>query len=139
MQVRRAVADDVQAIRECDVYAHSNRDRVRFIVASVAQERCLIATGEGRVLGYVVLTHDFFGHGFISVVVVSPAHRRTGVGLKLLSAAEAVCRSPKLFTSANLSNLPSQKLILKAGFQRSGVIENLDEDDPELIYVKFIR
>jgi hypothetical protein len=29
-----------------------------------------------------------------------------------------------------------QRLLLQAGFEPSGVIENLDEGDPELVYVK---
>lgn len=139
MQVRKAFPDDIPAIRECDVYAGSNRERAEFIATSVEQQRCFVATDDGRVLGYVVLAHDFFEHGFVSLVVVSPMHRRKGVGLQLLSAAEAACKTPKLFTSTNHSNLASQQLILKAGFQRSGVVENLDDDDPELVYVKFLR
>jgi hypothetical protein len=42
----------------------------------------------------------------------------------------------KLFTSTNLSNLPMQGIMSKLGYRPSGVIENLDPGDPELIYFK---
>ena len=42
----------------------------------------------------------------------------------------------KLFTSTNLSNKPMQLLLAKLGYTLSGYIENLDPDDPELVYFK---
>lgn len=64
---------------------------------------------------------------------------RRGVGLRLLAAAMAACRTAKLFTSTNQSNLAAQRLFAGAGFVRSGHIEHLDEGDPELLYVSFLR
>lgn len=122
----------------CDAYARSNTGRVSLVAAAVGQRQCTVAVEDGRVVGYVVLTHDFFGNGFVSLVVVSPAHQRKGVALRLFAAAEAACRTPKLFTSTNSSNLASQRLISKAGFLCSGLIENLDAHDPELVYFKFV-
>jgi len=52
---------------------------------------------------------------------------------------ESICRTPKLFTSTNLSNLPMQSLLAKLGYKLCGVIHHLDEGDPELVYVKFLR
>jgi len=48
-------------------------------------------------------------------------------------------RKPKrrAFTSTNASNEPMQKLLGKFGFIESGHVENLDEGDPEIIFVKF--
>ena len=48
----------------------------------------------------------------------------------------SLCRTPKLFTSINLSNLGMQSLLAKSGYELSGVIHNLDEGDPELVYLK---
>lgn len=138
VRVGQAVPADVQAMLACDVYAQSDAGRRGFIAVAVEKRQCLVATEDGHVIGYVVLTHDFFENGFVSLVVVSPTHQRKGVGLRLLAAAEAACKTPKLFTSTNSSNLASQKLISKAGFVRSGLIENLDAHDPELIYFKRI-
>ena len=44
----------------------------------------------------------------------------------------------KLFTSTNQSNLGMQALLVRLGYEPSGIVHNLDEDDPELIYVKRI-
>jgi hypothetical protein len=42
----------------------------------------------------------------------------------------------KLFTSTNASNERMQRLCERLGYVRSGPIEHLDEDDPELVYFK---
>jgi hypothetical protein len=52
---------------------------------------------------------------------------------------EAVAVTPKLFTSTNESNIPMQQLCERLGYARSGLIENLDEGDPEIIYFKSNR
>ena len=52
---------------------------------------------------------------------------------------ETVCQTEKIFTSTNLSNFPMQALLAKLGYKLSGVIHNLDEDDPELVYCKALH
>ena len=42
----------------------------------------------------------------------------------------------KLFTSTNQSNAAMHAFCAAAGFVRSGVIENLDDGDPEIVYFK---
>lgn len=137
--IRQAMPDDVHALVELDAYATAHASRRVFIYDAVVRQQCLVAVDAGVCAGYLVLTHDFFDHGFVALVVVSPAHQRQGVALRLLAAAEAACKTPKLFASTNASNTASQALMTKAGFVPSGQIENLDEGDPERIYVKFIR
>ncbi|MBV6662050.1 GNAT family N-acetyltransferase [Pseudomonas yamanorum] len=136
---REATFEDVSAMVELDAYAKSNVSRGELIREAVERRQCLVAVESGSVVGYLVLIHGFFGNGFVSLVVVSPEHQRKGIALLLLVAAESLCKTDKLFTSTNSSNVASQQLISKAGFLRSGVIENLDEGDPELVYFKFVR
>lgn len=136
---RVALAGDVEAMLACDTYAQSNPGRGDALRAATGKGQCLLALHAGQVAGYVLLHHDFFEHGFVPLVVVSPARQRRGVGLRLLAAAAAACRTAKLFTSTNQSNLAAQRLFAGAGFVRSGQIEHLDEGDPELVYVKFLR
>jgi ribosomal protein S18 acetylase RimI-like enzyme len=58
-----------------------------------------------------------------------------GVASALLREIRAHCRTDKLFTSANTSNVAAQSLFKAAGFSRSGVIENLAVGDPELVFM----
>ncbi|WP_226474963.1 GNAT family N-acetyltransferase [Pseudomonas sp. MWU16-30323] len=136
---REAKLEDLSDLVELDAFAKSNVSRGELIREAVEKGQCLVAVDAGSVVGYLVLTHDFFGNGFVSLVVISPAHQRKGIALLLLVAAESACKTNKLFTSTNRSNVASQQLMSKAGFLRSGVIENLDEDDPELVYFKVVR
>ncbi|ATN12952.1 N-acetyltransferase [Pseudomonas sp. FDAARGOS_380] len=137
--IRQATPDDVHALVALDAYATEHASRRVFIYDAVVRQQCLVAADANVCAGYLVLTHDFFNHGFIALVVVSPLYQRQGVGLRLLAAAEAACKTPKLFASTNASNGAAQALLTKAGFIPSGQIENLDDNDPERVYVKFIR
>ncbi len=51
---------------------------------------------------------------------------------------EQHCTTAKLFTSTNLSNLPMQSLLIQRGYRLAGIIHDLDEGDPELVYVKML-
>ncbi|MDN2714442.1 GNAT family N-acetyltransferase [Janthinobacterium sp. SUN120] len=136
---RVARAGDVAAMLACDAYAQAHASRGDAIRAAVGQGHCLVAIRAGQVAGYALLHGDFFGYGFVSLVVVAPGQQRRGVGRRLLAAAESACHTAKLFTSTNQSNSAAQRLFASAGFVRSGQIDHLDENDPELVYVKFLR
>lgn len=73
------------------------------------------------------------------MLYVHANHRRRGAGTALVQHLESLCQTPKLFTSTNLSNLAMQSLLAKLGYELSGVIHNLDEGDPELVYFKRLR
>jgi hypothetical protein len=62
-----------------------------------------------------------------------------GAGEALVKHLESLCQTAKLFTSTNLPNLPMQSLLAKMGYVLSGVIHNLDEGDPEIVYFKKLR
>jgi GNAT superfamily N-acetyltransferase len=96
----------------------------------------LVALVDGEVAGYAEMAPTFFNREFISLLNVHPSHRRRGVATALIKAVEARCRGEKLFTSTNLSNQPMQALLGKIGYRRCGMVEDLDEADPELIFVK---
>ena len=136
---RAALPGDVDAMLACDAYAQAHASRGDAVRAAVGQGHCQVAVHAGQVAGYVLTRDDFFDYGFVSLVVVSPAHLRRGVGVRLLAAAEAACTTAKLFTSTNQSNLAAQQLVASAGFVRSGQIDHLDEGDPELVYMKWCR
>lgn len=138
INVRRAAPDDVTVIAGFDRRVTQNPERLQQLRAAIAQNLCYVAEYKNTNLGYGILEYSFFGNGFISLVFVSPEHRRAGIGAALMQQMEQACRTPKVFTSTNLSNLPMQTLLMKLNYILSGVIYHLDEGDPEIIYYKYI-
>ena len=136
--IRPAAGGDVEALCSLDVVARRDGARREFIERCVAGGDCHVAAAGGEVIGYAVLTYTFYGQGFVEMLYVHPGRRRRGAGAALLLHMESLCRTPKLFTSTNLSNLPMQSLLNRAGYALSGVIHNLDEGDPEIVYFKRI-
>jgi GNAT superfamily N-acetyltransferase len=78
-------------------------------------------------------------NGFLSLLVVAKESRRRGVGRALLERSMAICTTAKLFTSTNESNMPMRLLLRDERFEESGVIHNLDEGDPELVFFRRVR
>ncbi|MDO8070952.1 GNAT family N-acetyltransferase [Janthinobacterium sp. SUN176] len=137
--VRTARPEEIDAMLACDAYAQAHPERGDAVRDAVGKGQCLVALHAGQVAGYVLTHDDFFGYGFVSLVMVAAGQQRRGVGLRLLAAAESACHTAKLFTSTNQSNSAAQRLFASAGFVRSGQIDHLDEGDPELVYVKWCR
>ncbi len=134
--VRAATAQDFAALVRCDSYAEKHASRREMLQDAVAARHCVAAFADQKPVGYVIVNDDFFGHAFVPVLVVDAAYRRRGIGSRLLATVESATRGKKLFISANTSNRAAQNLFVRAGFERSGRVENLDEDDAELIFVK---
>jgi len=134
--IRPAAEGDVETLYSLDLIARRDEGRREFVRRSVAAGDCHVAVDGGEVVGYAVLSHTFYGNGFVEMLYVHPDRRRRGAGAALLLHVESLCRTPKLFTSTNLSNLPMQSLLNRAGYAVSGVIHNLDEGDPEVVYFK---
>ena len=139
ISIRAATKSDVRALCALDLVARENTERQELIRRSVASGLCFVVeTGAGQIAAYGVLSHTFFRHGFVEMLYVDSDFRRQGCGTALLRHMAKTCRSPKLFASTNASNPAMQSLLEKEGFRKSGVIHNLDEDDPELVYFKLL-
>ncbi|MBV4458636.1 GNAT family N-acetyltransferase [Pseudomonas sp. COR58] len=139
--IRQAVPGDLESLYRLDPLAATDAGRRALIETAVGSSECWVALGslDARVpVGYGCLNQGFFGQWFISLVVVSTAHRRCGVGRQIVAHLERVTGAEKIFTSTNASNVPMRQLLAQSGFQASGVVENLDPGDPELIFVKFL-
>jgi ribosomal protein S18 acetylase RimI-like enzyme len=93
----------------------------------------------GKIVAFGILEYTFFEHGFISLVYVDHRERRTGIGETLLRHSISVCRTSKLFSSTNETNSPMHALFTKVGFEVSGMIQNLDPNNPEVIYYKLLK
>jgi GNAT superfamily N-acetyltransferase len=135
MMLRPATAGDLDAICAID-HLSADPGRRSFIQKALAADHATVAVLDERVIGYLVLDYSFYAQGFIALLYVDDAHRRAGVGTRLMRHAEAQCKTPRLFTSTNESNAPMHALLEGLGFARSGEIHNLDEGDPEIVYFK---
>lgn len=137
--IRPATAQNLEALIQCDAYAHSHASRRQKLQDAIGESNCIAAFVRDEPVGYLILSGDFFGHTWMPVLMIAASYRRRGIGAQLLAAAELAVCGEKLFISANASNLAAQRLFGRAGFKRSGFIENLDEGDPELIFYKRIE
>lgn len=136
ISIRTAVESDVEALCSFDLIARQESERREYIRREIAAGTCHVAVAADEVIGYGVLNYTFYHNGCIEMLYVHADHRRRGAGAALLRHMESLCRTPKLFTSTNLSNLPMQSLLAKSGYELSGVIHNLDEGDPEIVFFK---
>jgi len=139
ISIRQANESDVEALCSLDLIARRENQRRDFIRQSIASGTCYVAMAENEVVGYGVLNYSFYSNGFIDMLYVHANHRRRGVASLLLLHLESLCETPKLFTSTNLSNLAMQSLLTKSEYVSSGEIDNLDEGDPEIVYLKQLR
>src|SRR5437870_583804 len=96
IDVRTAKKPDVPAVLEVDHVA-GRADEVRH---AIEEARCLVAEIGGELVGFCV-SGRFFGFDFLELLVVQTAHRRQGVGTKLIEAWEKTADTGKLFTSTN--------------------------------------
>jgi ribosomal protein S18 acetylase RimI-like enzyme len=138
-KIRSASPGDIDAIYAFDTIAQTEPTRRAFIDRAVRSGQCVVIENNVLIVAYGVLEYTFFECGFISMMYVHPQFRHQGFGEKLVRYLEGQCRAEKLFTSTNQSNLVMQRLLEKLGYQPSGIVENLDEDDPELIYFKRMK
>ncbi len=139
VSIRPANESDVEALCSFDLVACRENERREFIRRSVASGTCFVAVGQHEVIGYGVLNYTFYDNGQVEMLYVHSGHRRRGAGAALLRHLESICQTCKLFISTNLSNLPMQALLAKSEYVLSGVIHNLDEGDPEVVFFKRLR
>jgi RimJ/RimL family protein N-acetyltransferase len=107
-------------------------------ILETRQPRLLVADLDGRIVGFAVVGR-FFEYDFLELLFVGPDYRQRGIATQLIRATEAVAMTGKLFTSTNDSNEAMKGLCEKLRFIRSGVLDGLDENDPEVFYVKLLR
>ena len=139
ISIRLANKNDIDALYAFDLIAVRENARREFIRRSIASSTCYVALADNEVIGYGVLNYTFFANGCIDMLYVHSNHRRRGAGETLLRHLESLCETPKLFVTTNLSNLAMQSLLVKLEYVLSGVIHNLDEGDPEIVYFKRLR
>lgn len=136
---RPAVPNDLAVLWALDTAMDSDLGRARQIQAWITTNCAHVAVQDQSIAGYGAISHDFFHSGMVEMLMIAEPFRRRGIGAGLLSHMETFCQTSTLWSSTNLSNIAMQKLLDRAGFIRSGRVEGLDENDPELIYRKRLR
>jgi ribosomal protein S18 acetylase RimI-like enzyme len=136
ISIRMAVSSDAETIINLDPLSRIDPRRTPFIIRSINSTQCYVIECTDEVVGYGVLEYSLYDCGFVAMLYIHPEYRRKGLASELMKYFEALCKTEKLFTSTNESNTPMQALLARIGYRRSGVIENLDERDPELVYFK---
>lgn len=134
MRIRLAVGHDHPALCAIDTIAAEDPQRRADIARWIETGCCHLIEIDGEVAAYGVLTRHFFGHAFIEMLMVGASWRRRGLGAALIAHFQSMPSGAKLFSSTNMSNHPMQDLLVKAGFRPSGYIDNLDENDPEIVF-----
>ena len=136
MQIEVAQESAIEEMVALDVLVIGSSRRRNLITQTVKQHHGYIARQESQIVGLLLMHQHFFELPFIELLIVHPSFRRQGIGMALMQHIETISTPGKLFTSTNLSNEPMQRLCERLGYVRSGIIEHLDEDDPELFYFK---
>ena len=135
-EITVAVDKDLDGLFDLDKQVLGDSGRREFLAEAVEERRCYLTKIRDTLAGFVVIEQSFYGHAFVSLLVVHPDYRRRGTASALIRHVESNCPTEKLFTSTNHSNTAMQHALEKLGFTRSGHIENLDEGDPEIVYFK---
>lgn len=134
VRTRPAGSNDLAALIAIDSVVATDPTRADAIADWIASENCFVATIDAQPVGYGVLHYHFFGQALLEMLMVAAPLRGQGIGKVLIHHAMAICRTPLLWATTNQSNLAMQHLLGTIGFVPSGIIEGLDEGDPELVY-----
>ena len=134
--IKEARMEHLQALCTIDQEVIGDASRTEEIQQAIEEKRCLLYQSADNIAGFLLFSNDFFGYSFISLVIVKPSERRRGVASALMKAYMQMAKTSKVFSSTNQSNQRMQQLFHNLGFVKSGIIDNLDEGDPEIIYMK---
>ncbi len=134
-RIRLGSAEEADQLTGFDRVAQIERSRADLIRRKLQDDACWVAEHGARLIGYAC-RGSFFDYDFLELIYVDAPHRQQGVGSALIGAFERARRTQKLFASTNESNTAMRVMLARLSYEPSGVIHNLDLDDPELVFVK---
>lgn len=132
----KAKIEDLDIVVNIDSEVIGNTSRRNYIKKSIELGHCIIAKEDDEIVGFLIYATNFFECAFISLIIVSPSNRRKGYARLLIDKMMCLSPTTKVFSSTNRSNISMQSVFDMNGFIKSGIVENLDEGDPEIIYFK---
>ncbi|MDN5202739.1 GNAT family N-acetyltransferase [Fulvivirgaceae bacterium BMA10] len=122
-----------------DKVEHIELKREEKITKAILDKECFIILVNNRAVGFVIFDYRFFDQGWIELIIIEEKYRGKGIGGQAFDLICKQCKTNKVFTSTNSSNIQMQKALSKAGFSFAGKINGLDDGDPELFYYKKIK
>ncbi|RLQ92401.1 GNAT family N-acetyltransferase [Falsibacillus albus] len=134
--IRQARKEDINQIAKIDSGVIGNDSRREYIFNAIHKGQCLVAKEGDAIAGFLLYDTRFFDCTFISLIIVAEDARRKGHASALMDELVSTAPTEKVFSSTNQSNVEMQKVFAANGFVQSGMVENLDEGDPELIYFR---
>lgn len=134
--VVEASNDDLEKLVQIDSEVIGNTSRRNYIEKSIEFGKCIVVKENDVIVGFLIYDVNFFECAFISLIIVSPSSRRKGYASLLMDYMVGSSPTIKVFSSTNRSNINMQKVFEINGFIESGMVENIDEGDPEIIYFK---
>lgn len=122
-----------------DAVEHIELKREEKITKAILDKECSIILKNDIAIGFVIFDYRFFDQGWVELIIIDEKYRGKGVGGQTFDLICKQCKTDKVFTSTNSSNIPMQKALAKAGFSFAGKLIGLDDGDPELFYYKEIK
>jgi ribosomal protein S18 acetylase RimI-like enzyme len=138
-RIRRGTPADAAALRGLDTTLPVDPARAVAIDRWLTNDHVVVADLDGRVVGYGVFDHGFFGQSNVSMLMVHRDYRGQRIGEHILRRLEALGDTPKFYVTTNQSNHRMQRLLSRMGYRPGGYIHELDPGDPELVFVKDIE
>lgn len=132
--ISKAVQKDLEAIVNIDKEIIGDDSRKKYIQKAIDEGQCMVAKSDNNIVGFLVFDTHFFGCSFISLIIVKKTEWRKGYATLLIQNFINEAPTKKIFSSTNLSNERMKAVFRTIGFIESGIVENLDEGDPEIIY-----
>ncbi len=118
---------------------HIELKREARITEAILDNECFVILANDRAVGFVIFNYRFFNQGWIELIIIEKKYRGKGIGGQAFDLICKQCKTNKIFTSTNTSNIQMQKALSKVGFSFAGEINGLDEGDPELFYYKRLK
>lgn len=120
MQPRRVQSEEVPqvyALLQAHGWAHRLGDLAQFTQLIEASQVADVAVVDGQVVGFVRGITDGLSNGYLSMLVVAAAHRRKGIGRKLVEHTIAANTSVTWVLRAGREGAP--EFFAKLGFVAS--------------------
>ena len=120
--IRQATHKDIAHIESFDEMGGSRAEET-------ASGCCIVATTGDQIVGYASYApRGLLGQPLLTYLCVAPAHRKQGLGSKLVQAVQHQARGRKLISSTEDWCVETQRIFERLGWQRIGALSGINKD-----------